>query len=70
MFVPKGTYCLTKIKNMNKEQVLGLLRHVLTFVGGAIIAKGLVDEAQTTELIGDVMALVGTVWSILAKKTA
>ena len=57
-------------KNMNKEQVLGLLRHVLTFVGGAVIAKGLVDEGQVTELIGGVMTLVGTVWSILAKKTA
>lgn len=55
---------------MNKEQVLGLLRHVLTFIGGAVIAKGLVDEGQTTELIGGVMTLVGTVWSILAKKTA
>ena len=55
---------------MNKEQVLGLLRHVLTFVGGAVIAKGLVDEGQVTELIGGVMTLVGTVWSILAKKTA
>lgn len=55
---------------MNKEQVLGLLRHVLTFVGGVVIAKGLVDEGQVTELIGGVMTLVGTIWSVWAKKTA
>ena len=70
MCTKKGTYCLTKIKNMNKEQVLGLLRHVLTFVGGILIAKGLVDEGQVTELAGGLMTIVGTVWSIVAKKTA
>lgn len=53
---------------MNKEQVLGLLRHVLTFAGGYIVTKGLIDESLYTELIGGVMALVGTVWSIVSKK--
>lgn len=55
---------------MNKDQVLGLVRHVLTFVGGIIIAKGLVDEGQVTELIGGVMTLAGTVWSVWIKKAA
>jgi hypothetical protein len=54
---------------MNKEQVLGILRHVLTFVGGIVIAKGLVDESLYTELVGGVMTLVGTVWSIVSKKS-
>jgi hypothetical protein len=53
---------------MNKEQVLGLLRHVLTFVGGIVIAKGLIDESLYTELVGGVATLVGTVWSIVSKK--
>jgi hypothetical protein len=30
--------------------------------------KGLVDETVVTEVIGSVMTLVGTVWSILDKK--
>lgn len=53
---------------MNKEQVLGLVRHVLTFVGGVYIAKGLVDEGTTSEIIGAVITLVGSVWSVLSKK--
>lgn len=53
---------------MNKEQVLGLLRHLLTFAGGFIVTKGLIDESLYTELVGGVLALVGTVWSIVSKK--
>jgi len=44
------------------------LRHVLTFVGGIVIAKGLIDESLYTELVGGVATLVGTVWSIVSKK--
>ncbi len=53
---------------MNKDQVLGILRHVLTCVGGIVIAKGLIDESLYTELAGGVATLVGTVWSIVSKK--
>ena len=54
---------------MKKEQVLGLLRHILTFAGGVVIAKGLVEESLYTELVGGLVALVGTVWSIVSKKS-
>jgi hypothetical protein len=53
---------------MNKEQVLGLLRHSLTFIGGLLVAKGLVDDAIVTELSGALLTLVGGIWSILIKK--
>jgi hypothetical protein len=53
-----------------KEQVLGLVRHALTFVGGIIVAKGLLDEALFQEVLGGVMTLVGAVWSIASKKKA
>jgi hypothetical protein len=53
---------------LNKEQVMGIVRHVLTFIGGIVVMKGLVDETVVTEVIGSVMTLVGTVWSILDKK--
>lgn len=55
---------------MNKEQVLGLVRHVLTFVGGIYIAKGLVDEGTASEVIGAIITLVGSVWSVVSKKAA
>jgi flagellar motor component MotA len=53
---------------MNKEQVLGILRHTLTFVGGILITKGLIDANTLTELSGAIITLVGGVWSVLAKK--
>lgn len=53
---------------LTKEQVLGIVRHTLTFVGGIVVMKGLVDEATITEIIGGVMTLTGTIWSVIAKK--
>jgi hypothetical protein len=53
---------------LTKEQVLGIVRHTLTFVGGIVVMKGLVDEATVTEIIGGVMTLTGTIWSIIDKK--
>jgi hypothetical protein len=52
---------------MNKDQVLGIIRHALTFVGGFLVMKGLVDETMVTEIVGGVVALVGSIWSIVAK---
>ena len=53
---------------ITKEQLLGIVRHTLTFVGGIVVMKGLVDEATVTEIIGGVMTLTGTIWSVIAKK--
>lgn len=53
-----------------KDQLLGLIRHVLTFVGGIIVAKGLVDENLSQEIIGGLMTVVGGVWSVISKKKA
>ena len=53
---------------MNKEKVLGLLRHTLTFVGGILITKGLVDETMLAEVVGGLITIIGGVWSVLNKK--
>lgn len=52
---------------MKKEQILGILRHSLTFLGGLLVMKGLVDETTATEIIGGIVTLVGTIWSIVEK---
>jgi len=52
---------------MNKEQKLGVIRHVLTFVGGILLAKGLVDESLMTDLIASIMVIVGGIWSVVSK---
>lgn len=53
---------------MTKEQVLGVIRHVLTFVGGVLVAKGLIDEATSTEIVGGIITVAGGIWSVLDKK--
>lgn len=53
---------------MSKDQVLGIVRHVLTFVGGILIMKGISNEGTITEAIGAVVAAVGAIWSIIKNK--
>ena len=53
---------------MNKEQVLGIVRHVLTAVGSILVLKGYSDEVTITSIIGGLMASIGGIWSIIDKK--
>lgn len=53
---------------MNKEQIMGLVRHSLTFLGGIIISKGFITESSYTDIVGALMTLVGSIWSIASKK--
>lgn len=52
---------------LTKEQLLGILRHTITFVGGFFVAKGLIDETLLSEIIGGAVALAGAIWSIVDK---
>jgi hypothetical protein len=52
---------------LTKEKFLGILRHVLTFSGGVLVMKGLVDESLWTEVAGGAIALAGSIWSIFDK---
>ena len=59
---------------INKEQTLGLIRHLLTYLGGVVVSTGvaITDEMWTTG-VGAVMTLIGLVWSFKApekKKSA
>ena len=53
---------------MNKEQVLGIIRHALTFIGGILVIKGITTEAVSNEVIGAVLTAVGSVWSVIKNK--
>ena len=55
-------------KIMKKELTLGVIRHALTFLGGVLVMKGIIDAEVVTELSGAVMTLVGGVWSIWDKR--
>lgn len=55
---------------MNQDQVLGLVRHLLTTLAGMAVAKGYADDSTATTIVGGAVALVGVVWSLVAKKKA
>lgn len=55
---------------MNKEQFIGIVRHSLTFIGGLLIMKGIVDDATLNEVVGGIITLAGTIWSIVEKNKA
>jgi len=55
---------------LTKEQFLGIVRHSLTFIGGILIMKGIVDDTLLNEIIGGVTTLAGAIWSVVAKNKA
>lgn len=58
-------------ENMNAAQWLGIIRHVLTFAGGFVVAKGWADDATVQTIIGALVTVAGGIWSALdqTKKT-
>ena len=50
-----------------KSAVIALLRHLLTFIGGTLVAKGILDSATLTEIIGSVLTLLSVGWMALDK---
>lgn len=58
------------MKNLTKEQVLGIIRHTLTFAGGIVLSQGLVDQAMLDTIIGSSITLIGAIWSIISKRKA
>ena len=53
-----------------KDAILGIVRHILTAGGGALVANGVVLEADVQTAIGAIVALVGVVLSVLEKRKA
>lgn len=55
---------------MTGEQFGGVLRAVISAVGGYFVGKGMIDS-ETVVSVGGAMATIGTaIWSIIAKKKA
>ncbi len=57
---------------MNKLRILGLVRHLLTFAGGYLVASGKLDEGTVNEAGAALVVLIGAVWSYFSpeKKAA
>lgn len=52
---------------MTIEMVTALIRHVLTFGGGWLVALGWFDDATMQTGVGALVTLIGVVWSVVAK---
>ena len=53
---------------MDTAAWLGIVRHVLTTVGGIFVAKGYIDDTGVEALAGGIVAIAGVVWSIIEKR--
>jgi hypothetical protein len=55
---------------MSSEQVAGIVRTVISAVGGYLIGKGLVDAATVTAVAGAAATLAAAAWSVYSKRKA
>lgn len=55
---------------MQKEILLGLLRHALTTAGGLLVSKGYLGASGLEELVGALITVAGALWSIIHKVKA
>jgi hypothetical protein len=54
---------------MQRDVILGIIRHILTTAGGGLVAKGTLDGDEMSQLAGGIVAILGVVWSVLAKRS-
>jgi len=52
---------------MKQDIILGIVRHVLTGLGSVLVTKGLTDAAGVESAVGALIALMGFIWSVVAK---
>lgn len=52
---------------MRRDVVLGVIRHSLTFAGGILVAKGILEQGILTEIVGGLMTVIGGIWSVISK---
>lgn len=51
------------IQRIMNDKITGLIRHILTFIGGYLVTQGIIDETMLTEVVGAIITLVGFAWS-------
>ena len=55
--------------NKTQDTVLnGIVRHILTAAGGALVTKGMIGQTELELVVGAVIGIAGVVWSAIAKK--
>ena len=57
----------TKFTKTQDSVLNGLLRHILTAAGGALVARGSLAESELDLAVGAIITLTGVIWSAIAK---
>lgn len=52
---------------LTQERAAGLVRHLLTSLGGLLVAHGVLDETLVDAMVGIGLAGFGALWSFLEK---
>lgn len=50
------------------EYITAISRHILTTIGGVMVAKGIIDQGSAEIVIGGLSGIIGVIWSIFDKK--
>ena len=57
----------TKLTKTQDTVLNGIIRHILTAAGGALVTKGMIAQTELELVVGAVIAIAGVVWSAIAK---
>lgn len=55
---------------MNNDQVAGIIRAIVSAVGGYLAGKGYIDSETAVAVGGAVVVIATAVWSFISKKPA
>ena len=50
------------------SMLMGIIRHVLTALGGGLVASGDLDPQSLEVAVGAGMTLIGLIWSLIEKR--
>ena len=53
---------------MEKGVVAGIIRAILASVAGALAAKGVIEASMVEPIVGAILLLGTTAWSVISKK--
>jgi hypothetical protein len=53
---------------MNKQVILGFVRHLLTIGAGALASRGVIGQSEVEIAVGATVALGGIIWSAMSKR--
>lgn len=56
--------------NIMQAAITGVIRHLLTTVGGGLVASGILSGDELSQAIGAITTLIGIAWSVLSKRKA